>query len=752
MLGEDSSLLWVLVGTGVSTVLLASSLAYVLFQSNTNKNHNKAVRSTDPNKDDDQPSDSSAPQLFVYYASQTGTAESFARQLQRELVNLVQCQVIDVEDLPSPQEIQSPSIWLVATYGEGEPTDNASQLISQLQEQQQQQTEKENEPEESKQEPPTKLALEFCVFGLGNKQYEHYNAMGKFIDQALADVCKGERLLPLALGNDDDDLEGDFEQWKSQQLAPLLKQKFGASDAATTKNEAQRPDCPFTIEYLEKKSASAAVASPSVSHNNNNNNNNHHPPSWHEAAEWTLSTVRELRTNSNKKNNTTTTPTMLVEQGSTLHIELKPTANQTKNGPKNHPLYNTADNLGIWPEVPQEYVECVAHCLGLNLDATFVVHHKSGDSTHLWFPTPLTVREFLAHYSDWTALPRRADLKLLASYIPSKDDTAARASTNGSSSVVSKDHASLDRAFLLRMASNQDSCYHDTLVQNYWTWVHVLVACPSLHGQIPLEHVLQLVPKSQPRYYTIASSVQQCPNEIHLTVAVTRALRSATPPSLGAIRNGDETKLPKDKDKKDANNSSLLFQGLCSSYLASRPSSIRAFVRPSSFQVPPNPKTPLILIGPGTGIAPMRALLQERACQQKKQQIGPTVLYFGCHTPDKDYLYQNELKTWQKQGVLTDLHVAFSRRPGHDKTYVQHLLAQHSSQTFAWMQPPHNAYIYVCGGVKMGHDVQETLVQIIFKHQSDTSKGSTAIQKQKAAKDYLDEMARQGRYVQELWS
>ena len=150
------------------------------------------------------------------------------------------------------------------------------------------------------------------------------------------------------------------------------------------------------------------------------------------------------------------------------------------------------------------------------------------------------------------------------------------------------------------------------------------------------------------------------------------------------------------------------------------------------------------MIGPGTGIAPMRALLQERSYIMKKQKnvdVGSNVLYFGCKKRNLDYLYEDELKQFQKDGVLNKLYVAFSREQ-EKKVYVQNLLAQNAKETWSLINDQ-GAYIYVCGGVKMGSDVGTTLRAII----SDMGKMNS-----EESKQYLDKMASKGRYVQELWA
>ena len=152
------------------------------------------------------------------------------------------------------------------------------------------------------------------------------------------------------------------------------------------------------------------------------------------------------------------------------------------------------------------------------------------------------------------------------------------------------------------------------------------------------------------------------------------------------------------------------------------------------------------MIGPGTGIAPMRALMQERSYQRKnkswgKQTAGKNVLYFGCKSAQQDYIYEDELKYFEQEGTLNKLRVAFSRQT-EKKVYVQHLLADDAQETWDLVDKE-KASIFVCGATKMGADVSETLRSIV----SGCGNMSADV-----AKAYVDKMAAEGRFVQELWS
>jgi NADPH-ferrihemoprotein reductase len=277
----------------------------------------------------------------------------------------------------------------------------------------------------------------------------------------------------------------------------------------------------------------------------------------------------------------------------------------------------------------------------------------------------------------------------------------------------------VDRRALQRLSSKEGKQdYKEKVVESYVGLAELLKFCPSL--EIPLEHLISFCHFMLPRFYTISSCSTVFPDSIHLTVAVTEERR------------------------KDG----TMFEGVCSTHIAKSQTShqrfLRVFVRPSSFRLPKDTTKPILMIGPGTGIAPMRALLQRRRYQQlvEKKDVGCNILYFGCKRKELDYIYEDELIRYKDEGILTELYLAFSRQNPSKKVYVQHILEEQAEATWKLLHDD-GAFIYVCGGVKMGHDVTETLKDIVSTH------GQLSFDK---ASSYLSQLSSQGRYVQELWS
>ncbi|MGY4443098.1 sulfite reductase alpha subunit-like flavoprotein [Bradyrhizobium sp. LM2.3] len=161
----------------------------------------------------------------------------------------------------------------------------------------------------------------------------------------------------------------------------------------------------------------------------------------------------------------------------------------------------------------------------------------------------------------------------------------------------------------------------------------------------------------------------------------------------------------------------------------------------AGFRLPDDPSVPIIMIGPGTGLAPFRGFLQERAARKAKgSALGPSLLFFGCRHPDQDFLYADELKALAASGI-TELFTAFSRADGL-KTYVQHVLVAQRDKV--WPLIVQGATVYVCGdGGKMEPDVKAALVAI--HREKSGSDAATAAR-------WIDDMGAKNRYVLDVWA
>lgn len=234
---------------------------------------------------------------------------------------------------------------------------------------------------------------------------------------------------------------------------------------------------------------------------------------------------------------------------------------------------------------------------------------------------------------------------------------------------------------------------------------------------LPLAVFLELIPLLSPRYYSISSAPDEAPRRCSITVGVVRE------PALSG--KGE-------------------FRGTCSNYLADlQPGeTFGALVRKptATYRLPDDPKIPVIMVGPGTGIAPFRGFLQRRAwLKGQGAELGEAVLFFGCRKREEDYLYREELEAYHGEG-LVELHTAFSR-DDDERTYVQDLIKREADRV--WSLIENGARIYVCGdGARMEPDVRKTLASICAER-----RGCSA----EEAKAWMDQMLDDERYLLDVW-
>lgn len=184
--------------------------------------------------------------------------------------------------------------------------------------------------------------------------------------------------------------------------------------------------------------------------------------------------------------------------------------------------------------------------------------------------------------------------------------------------------------------------------------------------------------------------------------------------------------------------------GLCTGYLEriakNCPTTIDFYFRkPTKFRLPQNKSTPLIMIGPGTGVSPFIGFLQHLHLQEIHHLR--TWLFFGCRYNDRDYLYLSELENYLRCGVLSDKNVSFSRE-GKQKRYVQHDIEERGAQFFDWIVND-EAVIYVCGdGKNMARDVKKSVVEVFVKYGKKTLE---------EAESFLKELESNARYIEDVW-
>nr|DBA25386.1 TPA: hypothetical protein GDO54_012920 [Pyxicephalus adspersus] len=309
---------------------------------------------------------------------------------------------------------------------------------------------------------------------------------------------------------------------------------------------------------------------------------------------------------------------------------------------------------------------------------------------------PCTLRQALTNYLDITTPPPPQFLQLLSALCEDPDER-----------------------------QRLETLSQDARQYEEWKWfrcpnlVEVLEEFPSI--SMPSSLLLTQLPLLQPRYYSISSSMDTYPDQIHLTVAV---VSYRTQENLGPLH-----------------------YGVCSTWLDQLcpGSSVPCFVRGApTFHLPSDIKAPCILVGPGTGIAPFRGFWQQRLydIEHKGLVPGEMILVFGSRCAELDHIYKEETQEAQRRGALTHIYTAFSRQPDCPKTYVQDILRTHLANQVHDVLRHRNGHMFICGDVTMATDVLQT-VQLILVSQGDLS----VLQ----AGDFIGELRDQNRYHEDIF-
>lgn len=569
-------------------------------------------------------------QVVIFWGSQSGTAEAFAHRLARDchLRLRLRALVADVSDYDhhTIAELSEPqyAIFIMSTYGEGDPSDNSTSFISWLQ-----------------GSPQISLGnLRFAAFGCGNSNYKHYNAV---IDTTVASLENLGADKILAVGKADEaqgTTDEDFLEWKAKVLKELCTRL-----ALTEREPVYEPAINTVFDesidlsgvYLGEptnQTTSRVSSGPSIS-----------------MVPLPISSARELIDDKSRLR-------------SCLHLELDLSG---------HPevKYKTGDHLVVRPVNPRSEVEALVDVLGLTNRENIPIMLQPTGSSHdkVSLPSPTTIYALFSHYLEICAPVSRETVISLAQF---------------ASTASAEKH-------LLAIASDK-TLYNTFLAKTHITFSQLLRYIQAMDpsatwSNLPVSFVIESIRPMASRSYSISSSSIISPRRAAITVA------NHPQPLLQ-----DET---------------ILIPGLASTYLSSfisdRPptatalyaaivnptiapttprttsaptSFLHASIRRSTFKLPASLSTPVIMIAAGTGIAPFRAFLHERARLASLLQGGPratgtttanptrlnlgrTLLIFGCRHPDVDLLYRYELEQLQSEPLLLlpglEIVYAFSR-------------------------------------------------------------------------------------------
>lgn len=535
--------------------------------------------------------------LTIVFGSQTGNSKRVAEQLAHKAeaaglaVRLVRADAYPTREIKNERLLYI----VISTQGDGDPPDDARGFVDFL----------------AGKRAPELPELKFGVFALGDSSYPQFCAIGRRLDERLAELGAA-RLVDRA--DADLDVERAAKPWIDTALAAARDALKAYAPLATV-----TPLRPVAV------------------------------PAWTREKPFAAEVLVNQR---------------LTSRGSEKdirHFEISLEGAGLS--------YEPGDSLGVWPRNPPALVDAVLQTLKLDGNAS-VGYEETAQPLRLW----------LTEHRELTKLAR-----------PFVAQHAAIAGSAELNRLLSPDHAP---AFAKLLAEYQV--------------IDLLRAFPAAWSAD--EFVAALRPLT-PRLYSIASSQKAVGDEAHLTVA------HVAYDAFGSAH-----------------------WGAASNYLArtDEVGRVPVFVEHNDrFRVPRDGARDVVMIGPGTGVAPFRGFVQERAATGA---AGRNWLFFGNPHFRSDFLYQTEWQDALKKGALSRLDLAFSRDAAH-KVYVQHRIHEHGRALWQWLDG--GAHLYVCGdATRMARDVHEALIAVAVAHGGKNREDAEA---------YVNQLQQQGRYARDVY-
>lgn len=547
---------------------------------------------------------------MIFFGSQSGCAEDLAARLAKEghsrfglktmVANLEDYDYNNLNEFPS----NAVAMFVMATFGEGEPTDNAQDFCNFI-----------TDENVTFSNGGSSLSdLNFICFGVGNSTYEHFNAVSTKIDQTL-ERLGGHRIAPTGRGDDGEKTtEEDFLAWKETMWAALAK-KMGLIEKEVIYEPVfhiiERKDltCKDDKVYLgepNQLSLQGTARGPFNSHN---------PYVAPVAAS------RDI----------------FKEKGrNCMHIEIDLTGSGL--------TYETGDHISIFPVNPGVEVDRFLKVFGLAAKRDTVLDVKALERTaKVPFPVPTTYDTIVRYKLEICAPVSRQNIQQLAAFAPS---------------ATAKEE-------MLKLGADKDY-FHAQVTARHLNIAQTLelVGEGATWSAVPFTMLIEGLLSLQPRPYSISSSSMVMKDRLTITTKVEThsiadtgfVFKGVTTNYLLALQQ-HQNHVP-DADPPSATYAIYgprnRYEGIC----------LPLYIRPSTYRLPANPATPIIMVGPGTGVAPFRGFVQERAAQKKAGQVvGMTMLFYGCRKPEGDFIYEED---WKVSYDSADcLHTVTSIRSSH---------------------------------------------------------------------------------------
>ncbi|XP_039612590.1 nitric oxide synthase 2b, inducible [Polypterus senegalus] len=564
----------------------------------------------------------------ILYATETGKSETFARKLNTVLNSALNSRVVCMDDYDF-SELETETLVVVITSTFGNGDSPGN-------------------GESFKKSIFAKKQLNnkfrYCVFGLGSRTYPQFCAFAHTIDERLRELGAFQ-IAPTGEGDELCGQEESFATWATTVFKNICKefeiqgQPNSHLEGLGGTNPIWEPEKHRVSQEIQTVGRVKAL---SMLHSK-------------DVFGMKLKSRRNLQSPDSSR--------------STILLQLISTESQDL-------VYLPGEHLGVFPGNQIELVSGVIKRLKdappshQNLRLEVLTQSDQG-STKSWITNsrlpPCSIQQALTYFLDITTPPSQLLLKKMCQLTCEEEE----------------------RRQLEKLAK-------DTETYKHWkdfrspTLLEVLDEFPSL--EITTSFILSQLPPLKPRFYSISSSQDLNPQEIHLTVAV-------------VCYNTQDGQGP-------------VHYGVCSNWLNTIKEGdlVPCFIRSTSnFLLHKEPNAPTILVGPGTGIAPFRSFWQQRLHDMEKEELKtcPMTLVFGCRQSAMDHIYKDEMLEMKRKGVLDEVYTAYSREPDQKKVYVQDILREQLSEKVFMLLYEKKGHIYICGDIRMAQDVAHTLKEIL---------------------------------------
>ncbi|KAI1293695.1 Nitric oxide synthase [Halotydeus destructor] len=681
----------------------------------------------------------------ILYATETGKSEHYAKRLSHIFSHAFNVNVVCMDSYDTFHlEHEALLLIVTSTFGNGDPPENGESFARQLQAIK---MTGDTTPDiesvrsismsylriasmDSLSEPAQNLPtmyedsvsqvgplsnIRFAVFGLGSSAYPNFCSFGRFIDTMLADLG-GERICRVATGDELCGQEQAFNDW-SRRVFEDACNVFCLGDeinlSEVMKSATLKPVA-FSADNVRLVPAEAS------------NLDSHLLKGLTKGSNRRLVQLSVLAV--------TSLYSELIEDSNTVKVELEATNEETDSTASGF-TYLPGDHLGVFPENDSRLIDgLVSRLPDLNFDKHYMIMMRSIKQVGLkeveeWLEhdrLPVTsLRYALTRYLDITTPPTQQLLNLFRTFA---DDEADKQQ--------------------LKNLSVDSRKYEEWKALNFPNLLDVLNIFSSL--QPSAEFLLTQLSPMQPRFYSISSSpaynalaglgsrmldsplrkvppskMAKCRPEAQTLATVSQSFDSSPRSQPGTPTMSNLSTSTQGCTRVDLTVSVVQYRtqknvrhyGVCSNFLANaKPGKkLYGFIRNApNFRLPDDEEVPVIMVGPGTGIAPFRAFWLHRFAAivaENKRQSGPMTLFSGCRMPAMQ-LYRDELLRMIQDGALNHSYVAFSREPHRPKVYVQDRMMEASKHIFHQLVN-NNGHFYVCGDVSMAQDVCKTLKTIL---------------------------------------